>query len=235
MKTNKTQSELVAYYIADNDASDSIDTCSDSDRILFNKSFFEMNKLKGSFFSCIYDSKLRIHLVFNEDTTAFNLEIVKLIQDSMNISGITRGVIWFRRTTKNIISLVEGSYSLTPNPEEFYYYSTEYSISRDKFSKTFDNGILEVRLYEEKHIDEYLELLNDSMSFFIPPEDFVSNKEQYLQEFADYKGKNAFEAFWKNGELVGLYWIDGIEVDTMGVISNQHKVPYNDVNPPLPS
>ena len=233
MKTNETQSELVAYYIDDNDANDSIATCNDSDRILFHKSFFEMNKLKGSFFSCIYGSKLRIHLVFNEDTTAFNHEIIELIQNSMNISGINCGVIWFRRTTKNIISLVEGSYSLTPNPEEFYYYSTEYSIDRDKFSKTFDNSILEMKPYEEKHIDKYLELLNDSMSFFIPPEDFVSNKERYLQEFADYKAKDAFEAFWKDGELVGLYWIDGIEVDTMGVISNQYKVPYNDVNPPL--
>jgi ribosomal protein S18 acetylase RimI-like enzyme len=55
------------------------------------------------------------------------------------------------------------------------------------------------------------------MSFFIPPEDFISQKDTYLLEFAELKEKDAFEAFWKDNQLVGLYWICGTEVDTIGV------------------
>ena len=222
----KSQSELVAYNISNGSVNIKTTACDTTDRILLNKSFYEKSKLKGSFFSAIYDGKLRIHLVFNEETAFFNDDIIKLIKDSINIASMTSGVIWFRRSIESIISFVGTKFTLSPNMEEFYYYSTEYFIQRDKFNKSFDYTILEVKPYEERYIDMYLELLNDSMSFFIPLEDFVSKKSFYLQEFLDLSVKNAFEAFWKEHKLVGLYWINGTEVDTMGVSSDFQRFGY---------
>ena len=37
-------------------------------------------------------------------------------------------------------------------------------------------ALLDVKPYEEIHIDQYLELLNDAMSFFIPSQDFSYEK-----------------------------------------------------------
>ena len=165
-------------------------------------------------------------MVFNEDIDSFNDEICNLIQQSMETAGIYHGMIWFRRITHSIISHIGDKYTLIADSEEFYYYSTEYIMRRDRFNKTFDNAALDVKPYEEIHIDKYLNLLNDSMSFFIPPYDFFSEKSRYLKEFMDFKSKNTFEAFWKDGKLVGLYWIVGTEIDTMGVSSEFQRFGY---------
>ena len=47
-----------------------------------------------------------------------------------------------------------------------------------------------------------------------------------MKEFLDLKNKNAFEAFWKEDKLVGLNWLDGIEIDTMGVSSDLSRSGY---------
>lgn len=217
--------ELIAFNIIDKKMLNSNNIDSVFDRIIICKSFFD-DKLMGSFFSCIYDGKLRIHLVFNEETNLFDDDIFKLIKISMEVANMNHGVIWLRRTIQSIISYIGDRYTLTSNPEDFYYYSTEYVMRRDRLNKKFINTVLEVRPYEEMHIDKYLVLLNDAMSFFVPPHDFVSEKNQYLQEFMDYKNKDTFEAFWKDGKLVGLYWIVGIEVDTIGVSSDFQRLGY---------
>lgn len=224
MESTNIPAVLIAFNITDEKMPDSpMDDV--LDRIIICKTFFTQ-KLVGSFFSCIYDGKLRIHLVFNEETDLFNDEILGLIKMSMEAAGMNHGSIWFRRSIQSIISHIGDQYRLTPLAEDFYYYSTEYIMRRDRLNKTFDNTDLEVKPFEEIHMDSYLELLNDAMSFFIPPQDFVSNKTQYLQEFMDYKDKNTFEAFWKDGQLVGLYWIVGTEIDTMGVSSNFQRHGY---------
>ena len=225
MESKYIPAVLAAFHIVDEKTLNIADTDGVTDRILICKTFF-VKKLVGSFFSCIYKGKLRIHTVFNEDIDLFNDEICKLIKQSMVTADINHGTIWFRRTTQSIISYIGGKFALTADTEEFYYHSTEYIMRRDEFNKTFDNTVLEVKPYEEMYIDEYLELLNNAMSFFTPPHDFVGEKARYLQEFMEYKNKNAFEAFWKDGRLIGLYWIEGIEVDTIGVSPDFQRYGY---------
>ena len=131
------------------------------------------------------------------------------------------------RTDKKTLTAYLGKhFQLTPDPEEFFYYSSEYVMPRSKFNKVFHGSLLTVSPYEESHIYSYLSVLADSMSFFMPPQDFFLEKPQYLKDFSDLRNKNAFEAFWRNDELVGLYWIDGIEVDTMGVSSSFQRSGY---------
>ena len=227
-ESNHTPAVLVAFHIVDEKSLNCTNTDKVTDNILICKTFF-IGNLVGSFFSCIYNGQLRIHVVFNEDIDSLNDEISKLIRQSMETAGMNYGTIWFRRTSKNIISYVDDKFILTADSEEFFYYSTEYIMRRDRFNKTLDNAVLEIKPYEENHIDSYLDLLNDSMSFFIPPYDFSSEKEKYLHEFIEYKNKNAFEAFWRDGKLVGLYWIVGTEVDTMGVSSEFQRLGYGSI------
>ena len=225
MESNKGQSVLIAFDIADKEHVYSIDNGNAIDRIIICKTFFA-DRLIGSFFSCVYNGKLRIHLVFNAETSLFNGEISELIKCSMKIAGMGCGTIWFRKTTQELIGHVSSEFILTPLMEEFYYHSTEYIMRREAFCKKFDNAVLDVRPYEEKFVDQYLHLLNDAMSFFVPPSDFVGEKERYLQAFLNLQKKNAFEAFWKDGELVGLYWLEGIEVDTIGVATKHQRFGY---------
>jgi len=197
-----------------------------ADRILFCKTFFVNKLIVGSFFSCIYNGKLRIHSILNEETNAFNKEISELVEKSMEKSGISYGMVWVRNANKSLIAYLGNVFVITPDPEQFFYYSTEYIMYQSKFNKKFDSTVLAVKPYEEIHIDKYLHLLNDAMSFFIPPEDFVHQKSHYLKEFLNFKNKNTFEAFWKGDELVGLYWIVGTEVDTMAVSSSFQRSGY---------
>jgi len=195
------------------------------DEILLCKTF-SIDRIVGSFFSCIYKRQLRIHAVLNEETEVFNGEIAELIKASMKKFGVESGTIWFRSASVNLLSYLKERFVLTSDDEQFFYHSTEYIMRKDKFDKQFDHSCLDVKPYDEAQIDQYLELLSDAMSFFFPPEDFLQNKASYLEEFQDFKDKNAFEAFWKGDKLVGLYWLGGIEVDTLGVSSHFERSGY---------
>jgi GNAT superfamily N-acetyltransferase len=225
LNAENTTVSLLAYTISDRDARDKIASTQEPDKILFCKTYGEA-KIIGSFFSCVYQGKLRIHLVFNELTEEFDQEECDLIADSFRASGLSHGQIWLNGDDKKLIALVDERFRLEPDSEQFFYHSVEYIMSRDCFDKRFDDTVLEARHYEEECIDQYLELLNDSMSFFIPPEDFVSQKDKYLREFKELQEKGAFEAFWKDDQLVGLYWLCGTEVDTIGVSSDFQRLGY---------
>ena len=225
MESTQPQAVLIAYKIAKKGKPSEENDNIKVDRIIICKTF-ATTKIVGSFFSCIYKGQLRLHVVFNEEVTIFNDEIARLINESMVNAGITCGVVWVRAANQSIITFLSEKFALTSDPEQFFYYSTEYVMYQNQFTKTYDRNAINIRPYEEKHIDKYLEMLNDSMSFFIPPQDFVDEKEKYLHEFRQFQEKSAFEAFWKDEILVGLYWIVGTEVDTMGVSSAYQRLGY---------
>lgn len=219
---------FISFFIAKKEASKKADFTYAADRILLCKTFY--NKIvAGSFFSCIYGGKLRIHVVFNEDVECFDEDIFALITKSMDEAKVTQGKIWLKNKNERLISIIGDRFQMKPDSEPFFYDSTEYVMRRDKFNKRFEDSVLEAKPYEETHIDQYLELLNDAMSFFIPPEDFVNKKEHYLHAFEHLNEKRAFEAFWKDDRLVGLYWLGGTEVDTMGVSSAFQRRGYGEM------
>ena len=102
METNANTPVFVAYNISDgktpterpgtvschiDDDVTKAENCSSAiDRIQICKTF-SFDKIIGSFFSCIYQGKLRIHLVFNEESDLFNDEIIELIHRSISDSG----------------------------------------------------------------------------------------------------------------------------------------------------
>jgi len=165
-------------------------------------------------------------VTFKGDISAFNEEISGLVKQSMELAGMGQGMIWFMSDNHSIMKYMSDEFILTPDGTKFIYDSTEYIMRKDRFDKTFDDSILEVKPFEEMHIDKYLEVLNDAMSFFIPLHDFVDEKPQYLKEFREYQRQGTFEAFWQDDNLVGLYWNVGNEVDTMGISSEFQRRGY---------
>ena len=95
-------------------------------RIFFCKMFYENGLVAGSFFSCIYEGKLRIHSVLNVETDTFNDEIAMLIRKSMEMAGTSNGMVWVRTDKKTLTAYLGKHFQLTPDPEEFFYYSSEY-------------------------------------------------------------------------------------------------------------
>ena len=106
MDSKRTPTILVAFHIVDKAIQNNANTYNNvdnfKDKILICKTFFT-EKLVGSFFSCIYNGKLRIHVIFNDYNDSFNDEISQLIKQSMETAGVYHGMIWFRRIYKSII------------------------------------------------------------------------------------------------------------------------------------
>ena len=207
---------LIAYDLSLKDSREAKDKTGMPDRILDIKAFDVPHRI-GSFFSCIYRGQLRMHVVFWEDDGRFDNEICALIRQSMAASKLSAGQIWLSNRQRRLIAALSESFEIDPSDEVFRYHSTEYIMPKGSFDHQFDPSLLTARPYEAEHLDAYLQLLNDSMSFFIPPEDFLAKKDEYAELFRKLQAARAFEAFWQQNQLVGLYWLSGTEIDTMGV------------------
>lgn len=187
---------------------------------------FSTAELFGSYFSCIYKGKLRIHVVFSGDSSDFNEEIECLIQETIKISNILEGKIWISSENGKMIEYLNKRLNIEHDSESFFYESYQLIMPKEKFIYKFDKTILDARPYEEEHIDEYLLMLYNSMSFKIPPYNYIQEKEKFLTEFRRLREINAFEAFWKNEDLVGLYWLEGTEIDHLAVSEKYQRSGY---------
>lgn len=99
------------------------------------------------------------------------------------------------------------------------------SKKRENFVYTSDDSIC-ICGYEDEHIDRYLNLLDETMDFCIPPSVYIKNKIIYRKKFIKLKEKNSFEAFWTDNELIGLYWRSNAEINTMAVSAKYQRKGY---------
>jgi hypothetical protein len=168
--------------------------------------FFEHNDTNGVFFSFIYEDVLRIHISFNVDTNYYVDKIVELINESINKTKIDKVFVWLRNENRHLIADLQVRIKFNPDGiNNSHYASVEYIMEREKFVKV-KNEFLKIRDYENEHIDEYLELLDESMDFIRPQPEFRVNKDYYQTKFSRYSEEKSFESFWLDTELIGLYW-----------------------------
>ncbi len=201
------------------------DTDSPKDRII-QIQLFSNEELFGSYFSCIYRGKLRIHIVFNKDITDFNDEITKLVKETLKQTNLAEGKMWISNQNNKIVDHMKKEFYITLDSEPFLYESHQLIMPRHKFHYKFYDTNLEVRPYEEEFIDKYLLLLYNAFSFKIPPYNYLLKKVDFINEFRELKEKGLFEAFWIKDELVGLYWISGTEIDTIAVSEKYQHLGY---------
>lgn len=195
------------------------------DKIIHTQ-LFSTDKVFGSYFSCIFKGKLRIHVVFTEDTIEYKDTIAKLILETVEQTGISEGKIWICNQNSKMIDYLMEQFHIIEDSEPFLYESHEMIMPRDQFHKTFEATNLEIRPYQEEHIDDYLSLLYHSMSFKIPPYNYILEKDSFIQEFRRQQENQTFEAFWIKDDLVGLYWLAGSEIDHIAVAKKYQGLGY---------
>ena len=184
----------------------------------------------GIFYSGTAYKGLRISIAFEEDTDAFHEEIAALVRASLKKSNSTGCVIWIWNGNRKIIEFLKEAFHVTQKGSH-YYASVEFIIRRENFHPAPDDT-LEIRPYEPKRLFAYLNMLDHSMTFVEP------NGPQYRRDFFRHRRRFAeladnpafyFEAFWKDGKLVGLYWLKKAEVDTLAVAAGQQRRGYGTI------
>lgn len=190
---------------------------------------FGDGKIIGVFYAAVAYERFWIAISFDSDTARFNHELAALVENSFKKSGFASCMIWVRNSNGQIIEYLKKRFGTRPDCGPYYYASTEFIMRREAFGKTRGGPELDILPYNEKHMDDYLSLLDGAMAFVSPPPDFAGNKEHYLKRFAALAADNSFEAFWKNGELVGLYWREGAEIDVLAVAAGHQRKGYGSV------
>jgi GNAT superfamily N-acetyltransferase len=223
----KEQIEFTVLYIGYIDSGEKsifLDTVSTENQI-FSKHFHHENKLVGIFYSCIAYGTLRLHISFDIDhsTDKFNEDIASCVIQSLEKSGMTSCLIWVRNENRKVINFLKEEFRIPPEGK-YYYASMEFIMRRVNFNKFLNTSILEIRPYEEKHIDKYLTMLDNSMTYISPPPNYLNKKEHYLHHFDELKKNNSFESFWRDDKLIGLYWRKKAEIEVFAVdIDHQRK------------
>ena len=174
---------------------------------------FSTDGTSGIFFSYRYGDRLRIAIAFEDDTEQFNQALATLIKSAIDTAGPIPVMIWLRNENHRIIDFVKRTFAVSPE----VYASAEYIMRRDCFNREYRSPTLSINPYAEQHIDTYLRLLDQAMTFEIPAPAYQKAKNHFIKQFAHYRDENAFEAFWLGDELVGLYWRKGGEIDHIAV------------------
>jgi len=180
---------------------------------------------EGILFACLYENGLRMHIAFEADTDAFNEELAALVRGSLKKAGKRSCVIWIRNENRKIIAYLKKEFSL---PEKQDYASIEFIMRRGNFCPTA-NDTLEIRPYERKRLFAYLDMLDHSMTYTSAQPGFRDAAAHHRRLFARLAKENAFEAFWRDGELIGLYWRNNAEIDVVSVAQGQQRRGYGTI------
>jgi len=194
-----------------------------------NARIFHDRDLSGIYFSCTIFGGVRISIVFNHDTDAYNDDIAALIQTTLQKADSSSCLICVWNKNRKIIESLKEKFQIQPYSGEHYYASIEFIMRRRNFTISDKCKPLHILPYEKKNIDQYLCLLDGAMNFGSVPPNYMGNKNEYTKKFAKLAEVNSFEAFWQNTELVGLYWRKGAEIDMMAVADNHQRKGYGSV------
>ena len=173
---------------------------------------------EGVYFSRTDENYVTINIAFIENTDLFNDEITELIHQTVAKTESQPVHLWIYKKNTKVIEHLIAHYDIQPSSGESYYASIEFIMRRENFQPKYLHANIDMRPYEEEHIDTYLDMIDDT-NFF---SGFSASKEYLMKDFEAYAKKNHFEAFWVNDELVGLYWLNDLEIDMLAV-SAKHQ------------
>ena len=185
---------------------------------------------QGVFFACMFENGLRIHIALATDTDEFNAEIAALVRGSMKKANTASCEMWILNGNRKLIAYLKETFHLHNKRD---YASIEFIMRRENFSPE-KNETLEIRPYERKHLGKYLWLLDGSMTFSNPRPNHRRlrirlRRKKFDEDFAGHAAKNEFEAFWKDGRLIGLYWRKNAEIDTLAVANQYQRKGYGTI------
>ena len=176
----------------------------------------------GVYFSRTDENYVTINIAFEQDADSFNDEITALVQQTVDKAKEKPVHLWIYKQNTKMIEHLIAHYNIKPSSGESYYTSIEFIMRRENFQPKYLHANIDMRPYEEEHIDTYLEMI-DGTGFF---SGYSASKVSIMKHFEADANKNQFEAFWVNGELVGLYWLKDLEIDMLAVSAKHQRKGY---------
>ncbi|MCL2773216.1 MAG: GNAT family N-acetyltransferase [Oscillospiraceae bacterium] len=162
--------------------------------------FFEDGENCGIFASMMYYGIFRVFVAFEKDTDKYSKELAEFINlVKKENPGRSPCVHFIADQTKLI-----GSMRKTMDFDEGFYASNEFVMDKEHFKGFVNDMQLEIRPYELDKVGDYALLLDNSMTFVSPPTNFQGDTAGLAEKIWG----NAFSAFYKDGDLAGLYWLD---------------------------
>jgi GNAT superfamily N-acetyltransferase len=179
--------------------------------------FFDDGDNVGVFVSFPYFDVLRVQISFRDDTESYSDIVSDLLRKSFAESGLKKAFVWIQNENRSIIDGLQNRIEFNKKGRNnSHYASVEYIMPRGHVDK-HAGRMLEIQQYDEDQIDTYLRMLDDSMDFVDSPPAYMQRREDYKKKFSKLQTLDSFEAFWKDEELVGLYWRSEAEIDVLAV------------------
>jgi GNAT superfamily N-acetyltransferase len=190
--------------------------------------FFDDGENTGIFTSMIIFGLFRVFIAFKKDTDKYIRDLSELIiSASKKNPGFKLKVFFIAEQTKIIEGVKNTLKFRPPNPNGFYYASHEFVMDKEHFKGFINDKQLEILPYEANKINDYALLLDKSMTFSSPPANFQGSKENLVEQIRG----NAFSAFYKDDELVGVYWLDDdfYTIDIIAVAPEHQRKGYGNM------
>ena len=179
--------------------------------------FFRIREATGVYVSFPFHGITRIQISFTDDECVEVDEIARLLTQSLEMARSEKAMVWVRNENRLIIDGLQTRMSFNPpGVNNSHYAAVEYIMRRDRVGKR-PLQKLSVRVFEVDRLDAYLRMLDEVMDFCRPPPRYAERREEYRRRFRALGAARSFEAFWRDDDLVGLYWRVGSEIDTMAV------------------
>jgi RimJ/RimL family protein N-acetyltransferase len=203
------------------DESDVLLECINGETDPYIIKYFNDTDNKGVFLSLLYWGSFRIFIAFEKDTDKYTKDLVDLIHSTIEMNQGGNPTIYFIEEQQLIIS---GLKKVIKFDENSFYASHEYIMDVSHFEGFVNSQQLYIKPYEEDKIADYLLLLDNSMTFVIPPPRFQENKSSMSEDLR----KKVFYSFYRNEKLVGLYWLDNDfrTIDIMAVDCEYQRQGY---------
>ena len=185
--------------------------------------FFDDGDNCGVFASMSYFGLFRVFIAFDKDTEKHAQDFAELINFVINEnSGEKPNVHFIAEQTKLIETMRK-----TMDFESGHYASREFVMDKENFNGFKNEKNLEIRPYEAHRVGDYALLLDRSMTFVSPPTNFQGDKEKLARRIWE----NAFTSFYKDKELVGLYWLDNdfYTIDIIAVAPEHQRKGYGHI------
>jgi len=183
--------------------------------------FFDDGENCGVFASMIYYGIFRVFIAFEKDTDKYSNELAEFINlVKEENSGWSPNVYFIADQTKLIEKMRQ-----TMKFNSGFYASNEFVMDKENFKGFINDKNLEIKPFETDKIGDYALLLDKAMTF--ASTNFQGDKKGLAERIRE----NAFSAFYKNNELVGLYWLnnDFYTIDIIAVAPEHQRKGYGSI------
>lgn len=177
-------------------------------------------RVVGTFCGYEFGGRPRAAIAFVDDAYADVDELAALFREFRAATGDREAALWMRHDNPYVAVGMTTRLRFDRPP----YASTEYAVRRGRERPFALPDGLSLRPYDDGRIDDYLALLDASMTFAHPTPAYAANRGGWQNNLRGCAKARSFEALWRGDALLGLYWRNDGEIDTMAVAPEHRRL-----------